>query len=215
VSYNTRPCQRLFVKSPTRYSAGLKLIIPSSESLFTELVSRLVRRRPSTVDECWSQGGKKLRNQGEKQRKNKVPTALSSFKCKLFSSAPSQPLQKSVKVLAAERPYHSWCPLATMAEISHSASCPLAKGLEYLSASDRNTCPFCSIVTYSSFSASGRELRTPSTLKLSANCQVYSCSPPNTVIMPADAWVTGNSFWARATCLLSTRPFVWTLENHT
>jgi hypothetical protein len=35
-----------------------------------------------------------------------------------------------------------------MAEISHSASGPLAKGLEYLSFSDRNTYLFCCIVAF-------------------------------------------------------------------
>jgi hypothetical protein len=35
-----------------------------------------------------------------------------------------------------------------MAEISHSASGPFAKGLEYLSFSDRNTYLFCLIVAF-------------------------------------------------------------------
>jgi hypothetical protein len=44
----------------------------------------------------------------------------------------------------------SWqVPLVSMAEISHSASCPPTKGMEYLSFSDRNTYLFCCIVAFS------------------------------------------------------------------
>jgi hypothetical protein len=59
-------------------------------------------------------------------------------------SAPSRPWVKSSIVLVARS-----CLLpsvVSMDEVIHSASGPLAKGLEYLSFSDKNTCLFCSIV---------------------------------------------------------------------
>ena len=87
---------------------------------------------------------------------NFLSSQASATMDEVIYSAPSCPWVKSSIVQAARscpRPYfgnngrsHPKCPLASRDEVILSASGLLAKGLEYLSFSDRNTCLFCSIV---------------------------------------------------------------------